>query len=196
MHVPEPGPGQRGELDEVVFHQVGEGAFQVRPDRLDRVKLGDVGREPEDGQPVAGFDQAVHLLADVGVQVIPDKVPHLVFRADPGHPYFPGPEWWDISVSPAAPAPPLQTTGICQPPVHALAVQRIWQLTPQARRPEIRARIHALYPRLVRWHHYLATNRDPEASGLVTTFHPWEGTDNSPRWDSALKRITVAKPGP
>jgi hypothetical protein len=123
-------------------------------------------------------------------------VPHLVFRADPGHPYFPGPEWWDISVSSAAPAPPLQTTGICQPPVHALAVQRIWQLTPQARRPEIRARIHALYPRLVRWHHYLANNRDPEKSGLVTTFHPWEGTDNSPRWDSALKRITVAKPGP
>jgi glucosylglycerate hydrolase len=123
-------------------------------------------------------------------------VPHLVFRADPGHPYFPGPEWWDISVSPAAPAPPLQTTGICQPPVHALAVQRIWQLTPQARRPEIRARIHALYPRLVRWHHYLATNRDPEASGLVTTFHPWEGTDNSPRWDRALERIKVAKPGP
>jgi hypothetical protein len=123
-------------------------------------------------------------------------VPHLVFRASPDHPYFPGPEWWDTSVSPAAPAPPVKTTGICQPPVHALAVQRIWQLTPQERRPEIRARIQALYPRLVRWHHYLATERDPEASGLVTTFHPWEGTDNSPRWDRALERITVAKPGP
>jgi hypothetical protein len=23
--------------------------------------------------------------------------------------------------------------------------------------------------------------RDPEESGLVTTYHPWEGTDNSPR---------------
>jgi glucosylglycerate hydrolase len=123
-------------------------------------------------------------------------VPHLVFRAGPEHPYFPGPEWWDTSVSPAAPPPPLQTTGICQPPVHALAVQRIWQLTPEARRPEIRARVSALYPQLVRWHHYLATQRDPEASGLVTTFHPWEGTDNSPRWDTALQRITVAKPGP
>jgi glucosylglycerate hydrolase len=123
-------------------------------------------------------------------------VPHLVFRAGPDHPYFPGPQWWDTAVSPAAPAAPLKTTGICQPPVHALALQRIWQLTPQALRPEIRARIQALYPQMVSWHRYLATGRDPEVSGLVTTFHPWEGTDNSPRWDRALERITVAEPGP
>ncbi|MGH3297643.1 MAG: MGH1-like glycoside hydrolase domain-containing protein, partial [Trebonia sp.] len=56
--------------------------------------------------------------------------------------------------------------------------------------------MQALYPLMVNWHHYLATQRDPEASGLVTTYHPWEGTDNSPRWDRALQRITVAKPGP
>jgi hypothetical protein len=80
--------------------------------------------------------------------------------------------------------------------VHALALQRIWQLTPEPQRPEIRARVQALYPRLVSWHRYLATERDPEASGLVTTYHPWEGTDNSPRWDRALERITVANPGP
>ena len=123
-------------------------------------------------------------------------VPHIVFRAGPGEPYFPGPEWWDCAIAPAAPALPVQTTGICQPPVHAIALQRIWQLTPQAQRPEIRARIQALYPRLVKWHRYLATQRDPEASGLVTVYHPWEGTDNSPRWDRALARIEVAKPRP
>ena len=123
-------------------------------------------------------------------------VPHIVFRAGPDEPYFPGPEWWDCASSPAAPAPPLQTTGICQPPVHALALQRIWQLTPEPQRPEIRARLQALYPRLVRWHRYLATERDPEASGLVTVYHPWEGTDNSPRWDRALARIKAPKPGP
>ncbi len=121
-------------------------------------------------------------------------VPHIVFRAGPDEPYFPGPQWWDCAVSPAAPQ--IATTGICQPPVHALAVQRIWQLTPPERRPEIRGRIQALYPKLVRWHRYLATERDPEASGLVTTYHPWEGTDNSPRWDRALARIEVARPGP
>ncbi len=123
-------------------------------------------------------------------------VPHIVFRAGPDQPYFPGPDWWDCAVAPAAAGLPAQTTGICQPPVHALAVRRIWELTPEARRPEIRERITALYPRLVAWHRYLATSRDPEGSGLVTTFHPWEGTDNSPRWDGALERIKVANPGP
>ncbi|MGD0559364.1 MAG: glycogen debranching protein [Streptosporangiaceae bacterium] len=123
-------------------------------------------------------------------------VPHIVFRAGPDARYFPGPDWWDCGIAPAAPAPPVQTTGICQPPVHALALRRIWQLTPQEQRPDIRARIQALYPRLIRWHRYLATQRDPEASGLVTTYHPWEGTDNSPRWDRALARIEVTKPRP
>lgn len=122
-------------------------------------------------------------------------VPHIVFRAGPGVPYFPGPEWWDCASMPAAPAIPVPTTGICQPPVHALALQRIWQLTPRDQRPEIRERVQALYPRLVRWHRYLATHRDPEASGLVTVCHPWEGTDNSPRWDQALARIEVPEPG-
>ncbi len=123
-------------------------------------------------------------------------VPHIVFRAGPGELYFPGPEWWDCAATPAAPPLPVRTTGICQPPVHALALRRIWQLTPQAQRPEIRERLRALYPRLVSWHRYLATQRDPEASGLVTVYHPWEATDNSPRWDNALSRIEVAEPPP
>jgi hypothetical protein len=123
-------------------------------------------------------------------------VPHIVFRAGPEEPYFPGPEWWDCAIAPAAAGLPFQTTGICQPPVHALAVQRIWQLTPPEQRPSIRARIRALYPRLVSWHRYLATQRDPEGSGLVTVYHPWEGTDNSPRWDRALARVEVSTPGP
>ncbi len=121
-------------------------------------------------------------------------VPHIVFRAGAGDTYFPGPEWWDCAISPSAPPLPIQTTGICQPPVHAMAMQRIWQLTPEAQRPEIRERIRALYPRMVKWHRYLATQRDPETSGLVTVYHPWEGTDNSPRWDRTLARIDVAKP--
>ena len=123
-------------------------------------------------------------------------VPHIVFRARPDEPYFPGPEWWNCAIAPASAAPPAQTTGICQPPVHALALRRIWQLTPEPLRPEIRGRLRALYPRLVKWHRYLATQRDPEASGLVTVYHPWEGTDNSPRWDHALERIEVVKPRP
>ena len=124
-------------------------------------------------------------------------VPHIVFRAGRGARYFPGPEWWDCAaVTPAARGLPAQTTGICQPPVHALAVRRIWQLTPPPLEAEISARIQALFPRLVHWHRYLATGRDPEESGLVTAYHPWEGTDNSPCWDRALARIEAPRPGP
>lgn len=39
----------------------------------------------------------------------------------------------------------------------------------------------------------MLTARDPEKSGLVTIFHPWEsGFDNSLRWDDALARIEVS----
>src|SRR3712207_669237 len=38
------------------------------------------------------------------------------------------------------------------------------------------------------------THRDPEGSGLVTIYHPWEsGTDNSPRWDAALQAVEVGE---
>ena len=36
------------------------------------------------------------------------------------------------------------------------------------------------------------TERDPEKSGLVTIFHPWEsGCDDSPIWDDALTRVSI-----
>ena len=42
------------------------------------------------------------------------------------------------------------------------------------------------------YHDYLKRYRDPEDSGLLTIVHPWEsGTDDSPRWDSLLKRIDL-----
>lgn len=122
-------------------------------------------------------------------------VPHIVF--DPALPegeYFPDRHRWDCEISEAAPAPPMYTSGLCQPPVHALALLRIWEQT--ASRPDIpaapiRDRLRALWPAVFGWHHYLATARDPDRSGLVTIYHPWEGADNSPRWDEALAAITV-----
>lgn len=119
------------------------------------------------------------------------KVPHIVF--DPAAPpagYFPDPSWWRATISPDAPEPPPQTSGLCQPPVHALALLRIWQVCGGS--PDIAARLTRLWPRLLAWHRYLAEERDPERSGLVTIYHPWEsGADNSPRWDDALARVEV-----
>ena len=124
------------------------------------------------------------------------KVPHIVFNPEaPPKSYFPDAERWNSSdLSEDAPAGP-RTSGLCQPPVHAIAVRRIWQTArgkDEARVARARAFLDGNYPRLFSWHRYLATARDPEGSGLVTIYHPWEsGTDNSPRWDAALDRISV-----
>jgi hypothetical protein len=80
------------------------------------------------------------------------------------------------------------TSGIIQPPVHAIAVWRLLEVAPS---DAIRSRVATLYPKLLAWHRYLAEKRDPEGSGLITIYHPWEGTDNTPRWDAALARIAV-----
>lgn len=124
------------------------------------------------------------------------KVPHIVFDPEaPPRSYFPDAERWSSSaLSEYAPSSP-HTSGLCQPPVHAIAVWRIWETSrgQEERRVEASRRfLRANYPRLLSWHRYLMTARDPEGSGLVTIYHPWEsGTDNSPRWDGALQGVTV-----
>jgi len=123
------------------------------------------------------------------------KLPHIVFNPDADDPAeFPEAHWWDCSVASGAPPPPIRTSGLCQPPVHASAVLRICRLAERrdGRLSEtMRRSLSGAYPRLLAWHRYLASERDPEGSGLVTIYHPWEGLDNSPRWDAALDRLTV-----
>jgi len=126
------------------------------------------------------------------------KIPHIVFNPDaPPESYFPGPEHWASAAdSPDAPPVPSLTSGLCQPPVHAIAVRRILRVaeTRGERVAETREFLGEVYPKLFAWHLYLATARDPEGSGLVTIYHPWEsGTDNSPRWDAALERVEVGE---
>lgn len=123
-------------------------------------------------------------------------VPHIVFDPAVGEDaYFPGPGRWQCSrYSDAAPAIP--TTGICQPPIHALALRSIWDLATGEQRGEVLARIRALYPGMLAWHRYLQTCRDPSGTGLVTVYHPWESTDNSPRWDRVLAGIEVGELAP
>jgi hypothetical protein len=71
-----------------------------------------------------------------------------------------------------------------------LAIAREEHVQADVRR-QLVARAAALYPKLLAWHRYLVERRDPERSGLITVYHPWEGTDNTPRWDDALRRIDV-----
>src|SRR5918995_1251641 len=120
------------------------------------------------------------------------KVPHIVFNPKaPPDSYYPGADHWACAASsPDAPPSPPYTSCLCQPPVHAIAALRILESAAcegESAEAEANAFLHDIYPKLFAWHRYLATDRDPEGSGLVTIYHPWEsGTDNSPRWDDAL----------
>ncbi|PRX95454.1 glucosylglycerate hydrolase [Allonocardiopsis opalescens] len=131
-----------------------------------------------------------------GAQWRTGMVPHIVF-ADTIHDYVPGPDRWRCQqVCTDAPRT-RATSGLIQPPVHAIAVRRILEATryaTPAERRQVTLRIRLLWPRLLAWHRYLAEQRDPGSSGLVTIYHSWEsGMDNSPRWDGPYAAV---RPGP
>lgn len=123
-------------------------------------------------------------------------LPHIVYNPDaPLGGYFPDSERWDCArLSPDAPTS-VGTSGICQPPVHAIAARLVRDAAERAdpaTSADVRVGLRALFPRLLAWHRFLATARDPEGSGLVTIVHPWEsGTDNAPRWDAPLAAVDV-----
>ncbi|MEU4623600.1 trehalase family glycosidase [Actinoplanes sp. NPDC023801] len=123
-----------------------------------------------------------------GAQWQDGRVPHIVFDPHvPADAYFPGPSFWRSGQAPGAPGVP--TSGIVQPPAHALAAWAVHTADPVASRA--RGFLPRIYPRLVAWHRYLTTRRDLTGSGLMSVVHPWEsGMDNSPAWDVPLARIT------
>ena len=123
----------------------------------------------------------------LGAQWRDGRVPHIVFDPHvPADAYFPGPSFWRSAA--AADAPPVPTSGIVQPPAHALAAWATYRADSAAARA--RGFLPRIYPRLVEWHRYLTTRRDLTGSGLMSIVHPWEsGMDNSPAWDDPLSRI-------
>ena len=107
-------------------------------------------------------------------------VPHIIFHG-PKTEYFPGPDVWKTKHA-------IPTSGISQPPVLATAVRHC--LEAAGDRGLAEARVAALYPKMLAWHRWWATARDPEGIGLVGCLHPWEsGMDNSPAWDAAFARV-------
>ncbi len=111
-------------------------------------------------------------------------VPHIVFDDGPGD-YWPSPDIWDSQACAAAPAE-VATSGICQPPVHALAARRVFEARPDEAG---RTFLSAIFEPLTAWHDYL--HRERAIGGvLVEIWHPWEsGMDNSPAWDAALTAL-------
>ena len=116
-------------------------------------------------------------------------VPHIVFDPRGLGRYFPEPDFWQTHRSPHAPRHH-QTSGLTQPPVHAMAAWRVYEHAPD--RDVARAWLRRLYPRLLAAHAYLYRDRDPDREGLVHIRHPWEsGRDNSPAWDAPLRAIAI-----
>lgn len=122
-------------------------------------------------------------------------IPHIVFSDTPG--YYPGPDVWQTDRA-AAKADGVQTSGICQPPVHAIAVARILDIaTQRGGEDQTHAEefVRRMLPRLDRWHQWLLGVRDPSERNAVEIHHGWEsGMDNSPRWDSAYQAVRVPHP--
>jgi hypothetical protein len=124
------------------------------------------------------------------------RVPQIVFNPRVARDaYFPGPDFWCSREAPGAPLP--ETSGIVQPPVHAVAALEVYRAAPTVGR----SFLHRVYPLLRAQHDYLMRERrsegridarcaDAPAGGLVAIVHPWEsGQDNSPAWDAELLRV-------
>jgi glucosylglycerate hydrolase len=138
---------------------------------------------------------AAELRSLLAAQWSTGMVPHIVFT--PGaDDYFPGPERWGTDDAPARPAGH-RTSGICQPPVHAIAVAHILDRGREnggADQEAAEAFAAESFDALLAWHRWLTRTRDPESVGLVEIVHSWEsGFDNSPRWDEPYARMA---PGP
>jgi hypothetical protein len=117
-------------------------------------------------------------------------LPHILFGSESG--YYPGPEVWNCALAEAAPEA-AQTSGICQPPAHAIAVRKV--LDAGRRRGgadrELAERFTAeTFDQWLAWYRWVGAVRDPDRTGLVEIYHGWEsGMDNSPRWDAGYANV-------
>jgi hypothetical protein len=120
-------------------------------------------------------------------------LPHIVFHVGRAGGYFPGPEVWRSQDNGDAPAG-VPTSGLVQPPLHALAVWWIWRHATDIE--DAAGFVRALYPRLAAQHAYLAGARDLGGAGLAAIVHPWEsGMDDSPVWDAPLAALPQVRYG-
>src|SRR5262249_26085608 len=83
--------------------------------------------------------------------------------------------------------------GITQPPVHAIAVERVFdhaRRRGRTTRQVAEAFLDRRWGDLVRWHRWLVEARDLGGRGRITLFHGWEsGRDHLPRWDVAYANV-------
>jgi hypothetical protein len=128
---------------------------------------------------------AAELLSLFGAQWADGRIPHIAFNpAVADHAYFPGPTFWRSADVDGC--PPIDTSGIIQPPVHAIAAAMVMKGLGESGR----AFAGRCYPYLVAQNDYLRRRRSVGSGGLAAAVHPWEtGLDNSPAWDAPLHAV-------
>jgi Mannosylglycerate hydrolase MGH1-like glycoside hydrolase domain len=135
-------------------------------------------------QHISAARAATELLSLFSGQWADGRIPQIVFNpAVPDDAYFPGPSVWRSSDVDGH--PPIATSGIIQPPVHAVAVASI---VPRLGQAGLRFAERA-YLCLVDLNAYIRQRRAVDG-GLAVLVHPWEtGLDNSPAWDHPLAAV-------
>lgn len=122
-------------------------------------------------------------------------IPHVVFSDAPG--YFPGPDVWRTHELPTIPQGQ-RTSGICQPPAHALALAAILDAGRAAGGSDEDLAVQFVteaLPAVAKWHEWLVQRRGHGMiASLIEIHHGWEsGMDNSPRWDRPYARVAPYK---
>lgn len=131
----------------------------------------------------AAFNELVSLVAG---QWNNGLIPHIIYNPDEARYYPPSDHWQTTQFTRHG----IKTSGITDPPLLAIAAEYLCDHGSDEQRK--RDFLKIMLPSLMAYHNHLKRYRDPEECGLLTIVHPWEsGTDDSPRWDSILKRIDL-----
>jgi hypothetical protein len=113
-------------------------------------------------------------------------LPHMIFAA--GSRDLGSRRVWRSQTRAGAPRD-IATSCITQPPVVALAVERVARALPREQRDQFVADV---VPEVVAYHRWLFRARRLDDSPLVTLIHPWEcGLDSTPPWMHALGRMRM-----
>ena len=107
-------------------------------------------------------------------------LPHILFHGD-AESYFPGPDVWGSNTA-------VPSSAISQPAVWATVIRLMFEQGKDRALAE--AAVQQLLPKLIAYHRWWYRERDPDETGLICSYHPWEsGMDNSPAWDDPLARV-------
>ena len=109
-------------------------------------------------------------------------LPHMIFDSSPE--YAADRAAWRSWVSRNSPDS-VATSGITQPPVLAEAVQRVGAKLNKAQAQKFYKK---LVPKLIKYHEWIYSERDPHKTGLAILINPYEtGMDNTPPWMDQLR---------